>query len=354
MNTAPTVWPLCPRPEIDESLPSWFERVGYEYAMSPALLLGAIEQSTRSKTPLEQSLPASRLYDPSLADRLTTLANLSGAERDALWSPPSQWGLRDQSFCSYCPHCCIADLAEGRSPYGRRVWQQAWCTVCKPHGTALVVRNLTRSPNNQSCWSHAALKSHRDFLAANRYRDLKVRSQRAVRCTILGCLLEIEKTVAAAIAGTAPNPLLWGTLTAASFMMVLEDVTTWSLTHFEPVRSWSIAEDFTPTEEQEGYGLIGRGQRMLSSDYRAGLFPRTLRDIANPKVRGAAMWTAHALLATCHTAVSDRSSGVTPQHRQAALLTRAAPASRQWLAQRQSEWPPQYRRSRWFECQEKV
>jgi hypothetical protein len=351
MNNAAKVWPLCPRPQADESLPSWFERVGYEYAMSPALLLGAVEQARAGKEKGGQSLPASRLYEPSVADRLIALANLSDTERDALWSSPTEWELNDRSFCTYCAHCCIADLAEGHSPFGRRVWQQAWCTVCKVHGTALTVRSLAHLPNNRSQWSHAALKSQRELLAPNRYRDLKVRSQPAVRSTILGCLVEIERTAAAAIAGTAPNPLLWGTFTAASFLMILKDLTTWALTHFEPVRSWSVAEDFTPTEEQEGYGLIGRGQRMSASDYRADRLTRSVRSITNPKVRGAALWTAHALLATCHTAASDRSSGPTPQDRQSALLAGAAPASRQWLAQRQAEWPPEYRRSRWIDVQ---
>jgi len=165
-------------------------------------------------------------------------------------------------------------------------------------------------------------------------------------------LVEIESTAAGAIVGNAPNPFLWGPLTAASFLTILGDVTTWALTHFELVRSWSVAEEFTPTEEQEGYGLIGRGQRMLACDYPPEQLTRSLRDIANPKVRGAALWTAHALLATCHTASSDRSTGLTPQERQAALLARATPASRQWLAQRQGHWPPEYRRSRWIDVQE--
>jgi hypothetical protein len=166
--------------------------------------------------------------------------------------------------------------------------------------------------------------------------------------------MEIEKSAAAAIGGIAPNPLLWGRLTAASFLMILDDVTTWALTHFESVRSWSVAEDFTPTEEQEGYGLIGRGQRMSASDYPPKQLTRSLRTITNPKVRGAGLWTAHALLATCHTAASDRSFGATPQDRQAALLAGAAPVSRQWLAQRQTRWPPEYRRSGWVDVQEMV
>jgi hypothetical protein len=349
MITAQTAWPLCPRPQADESLPSWFERVGYEYAMSPALLLGAVEQA---KDQFGQSSPAARLYDPSVADRLTALAKLSDDDRAALWSAASEWELHDRSFCTYCPHCCIDDLAKSRSPYGRRIWQQAWCTVCKIHGTALVIRNLTHAPRNRSSWSHAVLKGNREFLAANRYRDFKVRSQPAVRANILGSLMEVERTAVDATGGTAPNSFLWGKLTAATFLMVLQDVTTWALTHFEPVRAWSVAEDFTPTEEQEGYGLIGRGQRMSASEYRPEQLTRRLRAMTNPKVRGAALWCAHALLATCHTPASDRSSGATPQDRQVALLAGAAPASRLWLAQRQADWPPEYRRSRWIDIAE--
>ena len=118
MNTAAKVWPLCPRPQPDESLPSWFERVGYEYAMSPALLLGAVEQARTAKETIGQSLPATRLFDPSVAERLAALANLSDAERAALWSSPSEWELDDLSFCTYCAHCCLADLASGRTPTG--------------------------------------------------------------------------------------------------------------------------------------------------------------------------------------------------------------------------------------------
>ncbi len=354
MNTVSQVWPLCPRPQQDESLPSWFERVGYEYEMSPALLLSAVERGTSEKTKIDRTPPATRLFDPAIADHLAALGQLSDIERAGFWSPASEWELNDRSFCTFCPHCCLEDLAKGRSPYGRRVWQQSWCTVCKPHGTALTLRNLAHAPTNRSSWSHAALKSNREFLAANRYRDLKVPSQPAVRVIMLGSLLEIEQTTAAAIRGIAPSAFQWGTLTAAAFLMILEDVTTWALTHFEPVRSCSVAEDLTPTEEQEGYGLIGRGRRMSASDYRADHSTRSLREITNPKVRGGALWTAHALLATCHSAASDRSSGTNAKDRQLALLSGSAPASRQWLAQRQTQWPPEYRRTRWVELEELV
>jgi hypothetical protein len=56
----------------------------------------------------------------------------------------------------------------------------------------------------------------------------------------------------AAIAGIAPNPFCWGQLTPAEFLLILGDLTTWALTHFESVRSWSVAEEMTATEQQEG------------------------------------------------------------------------------------------------------
>jgi len=171
MKAITRVWPVCPRPQHNESVRSWFERIGYEYAMSPALLLSVVERDALGAQRLSKSASATRLLHPLVADQLAILGQLS--QRAELWPPQSDWELNDLSFCCYCPYCCLNDLGSDRSPYGRQVWQQAWCTVCQPHGTALVLRSLVHLPKNRSCWTHAALKSHREFLAANRYRDLK-------------------------------------------------------------------------------------------------------------------------------------------------------------------------------------
>lgn len=72
---------------------------------------------------------------------------------------------------------------------------------------------------------------------------------------ILGSLLGIERAAHEALCGIAPNRLVWGPLQPLEFLQVLADITTWALTHFEPVRAWSVAEDLTASEEQEGYGL---------------------------------------------------------------------------------------------------
>jgi hypothetical protein len=50
-------------------------------------------------------------------------------------------------------------------------------------------------------------------------------------------------------------------VSAEKFLHVLEDVTTWSLSHFEIVRSWSLAEDLTPIEIDDGFKLLGRNER---------------------------------------------------------------------------------------------
>ena len=119
--------------------------------------------------------------------------------------------------------------------------------------------------------------------------------------------------------------------------------------HFESVRAWSVAEDLSPTEEQEGYGMIGRRRRMLASEYDGQQSMRTLSYITNPKVRGAALWVAHALMAKRHEDPPDRTTGPTPQDRQAARILRSAGAGREWLANRQECWPTEYRRTRWID-----
>jgi len=110
---------------------------------------------------------------------------------------------------------------------------------------------------------------------------------------MLGSLLEIERAVADALTGISPNCLLWGNLSAADFLTVVDDVTTWSLTHFEPVCAWSNAEDLSPVEEQEGYGIVGRLRRQCGPG-EPSHEDRSLRAVTNPKVRGAALWVAHA------------------------------------------------------------
>ncbi len=343
-------WPICPRPEHDESLVSWIERIGNEYGMSPTALLNSIE--TQDGPPIYgQVRPGpQRMYEPRFVDRLMMLSHLPPLARQTLWPPTTGWELKDPAFRVYRPLCCLEDMRGGRTPYGRQCWQQSWCTVCMYHGCPLVMRKPHPSCGFETPWSAAELRIEIQFCAPDRYRDLKVAGESEVRRAILGSLVEIERVVAKALTGISPNRLLWGNLTAGEFLTVLDDVTTWSLTHFEPVSAWSGAEDLTAVEEQEGYGLVGRLRRQRGSAAKSNQNgQRALREVAHPKVRGAALWLAHALLAFCHRAASDRPSGDTPQHRQAARLLRSAPAGREWLANQQERWPATYRRQWWID-----
>jgi hypothetical protein len=341
-------WPVCPRPEHDESLPSWIERIGGEYGMSATALANSIDPpfGPRPRWPAPPNLQ--RLYESHFVDRLVTLSCLSPLERTALWPPMTGWEQQDFTFRAYCPLCCLEDIRAGRTPYGRQCWLQSWCTVCLSHGFPLVMRKPRPLSGFEIPWSAAKLRIEIQYCTPDRYRGLKVARESEVRRIILGSLLQIQRTIASALAGNSPNRLLWGNLSAGEFLAVLDDVTTWSLTHFESVTAWSGAEELTPAEEQEGYGLIGRLRRQCGSERKSSAH-RTLRDASHPKVRGAALWAAHALLASCHPDASDRSSGSTPQDRQCARILRSAPVGREWLADRQESWPSTYRRQWWID-----
>jgi hypothetical protein len=304
--------------------------------MTPNALLSSFDLSdgpVAATTPRLARETAERLQAPQVRSKIAVLSRLSDSVCETLWPLSTGWELIDRAFRSYCPHCCLADLREQRTPYGRRSWQQSWCTLCLYHGMALVLRNHHRRASTE--WSAQALRSEAHYLAPDRYRTLKVARESSLRCVILGSLVEIERAILNALAGRSPNPLWWGPLNPTDFLRIVTDLTTWYLTHFEPVRAWSLAEDLSAAEEQEGYGLIGRRRRLSASDYPSGHLLRTLQEITEPKIRGSALWVAHALMSASHVGASDRDAKLSLQERQASYLHRAPPAARAWLANRQ-------------------
>jgi len=79
---------------------------------------------------------------------------------------------------------------------------------------------------------------------------------------------------------------------------VLRDVTTSSLTHFEPVRSWSLAEELTPIEIWKRTNSLSRHRRMTAADYPGDRSVRSLVNIQNPGLRSSALWFAHSVMAS--------------------------------------------------------
>ena len=136
-------WPICPRPEPEESLPSWIERIGREYGMSAAALVNSIDAPSGLRTHSPAPPTLQRLYESQFVDRLVRLSRLSPPARTALWPPMPGWELRDFTFRAYCPLCCLEDIRAGRTPFGRQCWLQSWCTVCAVHRYPLIARLLS-------------------------------------------------------------------------------------------------------------------------------------------------------------------------------------------------------------------
>jgi len=180
MNALAKVWPICPRPQADESVLSWFERVAHEYAMSPALLLDVVKPADARRRTLRRGSVAEHLYEASLANRLTVLAQLTDSERSGLWPALTKWELRTGTYCAYCPYCCKDDLSQHRTPYGRQSWQQSWYTICQIHGIALVSRSYANMPANRSFWSNIQLGRNEQYSHADRYRSYRVIYEPAV------------------------------------------------------------------------------------------------------------------------------------------------------------------------------
>ena len=76
-------------------------------------------------------------------------------------------------------------------------------------------------------------------------------------------LLEIQRVAQDSLLGVIPDPTLWGPLQPVQFLQVLADLTTWSLTHFEPVLAWSTEEDLADLERRPENSLLGRQHRCL-------------------------------------------------------------------------------------------
>jgi hypothetical protein len=109
-------WPICPRPEPEESLPSWIERIGREYGMSAAALVNSIDPQPgpQSRWPMPPTLQ--RLYEPHFVDRLVQLSRLSPSACTALWAPMTGWELRDPRFVPIALYAALRIFERGAHP----------------------------------------------------------------------------------------------------------------------------------------------------------------------------------------------------------------------------------------------
>ena len=342
-----TAWPISPPPQHDESLISWFTRVGRQYALAPCELLDAVER-TRARRKL-RTIEATlwRLRSHRITDTVADLAQLPTPPRKRLWRRPTQWELRAHPLALVCPQCWVHDIDGDTEPYGRQSWQQAWYTVCDLHRLPLVRSKLVQEALlRATAGSNYRLAGLRAALC--RLQESSTCRTRYAR-QVAAALLEIQRAAQDSLLGVVPDPIIWGPLQPAQFLQVLADLTTWSLTHFEPVLAWSAAEELTDLERQHaGNALLGRQHRCLPGAYPKGPSTRDMKELVDPAVRRSALWLAHALMASRHADAADGVGGGRPQLRQRNRLSAAAPAGLQWLADRSQGWPAAYRGARWI------
>src|SRR5271167_4875322 len=63
---------------------------------------------------------------------------------------------------------------------------------------------------------------------------------------------EMEMVIGRAIAGEAPDASTWGPLRASDFLPIVQDVTSWALTNFQPFKA-------RPAAEELPHGISGTG-----------------------------------------------------------------------------------------------
>jgi hypothetical protein len=340
VSTTLAPWPVCPPPHNGESLHSWFERVAAFYGLSAHRMLSSVAHGLPKPKRWSDAFKVGIALagNRKVARRLITLGGLSPSTFSSLQPPRTGWELPRQEFRAYCPQCCLDDLHRGDTPYGRLEWQQAWYTVCRIHRIPLLLRRTTSG----TLWKRHQLQQDASLAAALGYQH--AHHPQRERFYIQYALLELQETIENALAGVRPRRRQWGVVSTDGFLHVLQDVTTWSLTHFETVRSWSLAEDLTPVEIANGLKLLGRNRRMMPTDYAGTRAARSLVDIEDPAVRGSALWFAHSMMASFHQDASDRQSAYRRTSRQELKYAASPPASRAWLASRMSTWPERYRK----------
>jgi hypothetical protein len=343
MTTAVVPWPVCPSPHEDESLHSWFERVSAFYSLPAHRMLSSVSRGLPMRRPWSDCFKVGMTLagSPEVAQRLIALSGLCSSKFYSLQPAHTGWELGRHEFRTYCARCCRDDLRRGETPYGRLAWQQSWYTVCPVHQLPLLLRGPT-----PAAWTIQKLEQDATRASALGFQHAK-QPQRE-RYYIQYALLEFQDTIEKALTGVRPPRRQWGVVSAKHFLRVLSDVTTWSLTHFETVKSWSLAEDLTSIETANGLRLIGRHRRMVLADYPSGRTSRSLVDIEDPAVRGSALWFAHSVMASFHQDASDRRTAYNRKMRQAIRYSSSPPPARDWLAARMSTWPERYRNKCWL------
>jgi hypothetical protein len=156
--------------------------------------------------------------------------------------------------------------------------------------------------------------------------------------------LEMEEVIHRAISGEAPNVFVWGPLSAAEFLRIVHDVTTWALTNFEAFRARPAAEELPSFIRGTGCPYFRKSCR-LQLPFDSNSPVRTLSSVNDPALRCPALWWAHVLLCEHRRCCNRNEIGL--HARQWHLLRSRCPAGLLWLLERMAHWPSDYVPQHW-------
>jgi len=320
--------PLAPLPYRAEALYSWIRRVAATYGMKPRQLLHALAvKPFIGPTHSFPDLPIDAALELSDLRYLARLARCDPSRLGVGAANKKPWILACDDWMIICPECIRATLQTGKPAYERAVWRVVTGSFCLRHRIPLVqTRSLPQDIDSYT----------RTPPALNDLEKM-----------IVSELMEFEASIARAVDGAAPRQII-ETLNAAQFLTVLNDLCTFV------VEQWDTGRHQTTNSlEQQSNHLSNQCPNLFSyrrprrNSFTRPLTQRmTLRWIADPAMRRAALWLAMQVIWLPPT----------PRPRHALRLGFTAQdeffGNRQhdgwaWLTNQAQAWPAAYRSYYW-------
>jgi hypothetical protein len=230
-----------------------------------------------------------------------------------------------------CPLCIRASLDAGSPVYERALWRLSTCTLCTRHRTPLihiddllqVIEDLDRYAENVIVLS-----------------DLER--------IVCAQLFEFEREICRAFRGIAPSHFD-GTLTGAGFLLVLRDLTDFTVHQWHIDRASGVASSL----DQHSW-LQKRHCPSLFQCRRPKRFAgnwsnsevASLAQIPDPSTRRAALWLVMQVIRATPTPRPAHALylGISVQD---AFFGDRPHAGWPWLAVKAKSWPPPYRNRFW-------
>jgi hypothetical protein len=240
-------------------------------------------------------------------------------------SPSHEWIIARDHWLIICPQCILASLRDGTPTYERARWRIASSTYCPEHRIPLVqVKTMPKT-----------MDACRRLIPA--LSDIEKTIFRHVRY--------LEDEIARAHRGVPPAHCE-GFLTAATFLQVLRDLTTFVVARW----TWRPRRGIVPMHEgacimRDRYPALFATHRKQYSAHICGRGQQlTMAAVLTPATRRVAMWLAMDVIRATPTPRISRWGDCRPQE---VFLGNLRHEGWNWLVAQSRAWPAAYRSHYW-------